>query len=125
MKTGRLVRERLKKKDENSGITYLQIMLFISENPKPLMKDVADFLGITPPSATVLIDNLVKKGQIKRISDRKDRRAVRLILTPKGEKILNEKFKKMTKRTKKILRKLTSEERKNLISILEKVPTIL
>ncbi len=125
MKTGRMIRERIKSQGREGGLAHLQILIFIAENPNAVMKDVSDFLGITPPSVTVLINNLAKTGQIKRIADKKDRRAIRLALTPKGKESLKKKEKNIKIRIRKILAKLSSEERKNLITILKKLPEIL
>ena len=124
---GRIVRERIKERDKSLqfSLPQLQILLFIAENPNPLMKRLADFLGVTPPSATSIINNMVKSRLVRRITDKKDRRAVCLAITPKGKKYLKGHFKKAKQNISNILTKLTREEQKCLLSILQKLPKII
>ncbi len=67
--------------------TWLQIetMKFISDHDKPKMKDLADHLSITAPSATSLVNGLVKSGFVSCATDWRDRRTSRLVLTRKGK----------------------------------------
>jgi DNA-binding MarR family transcriptional regulator len=50
--------------------------------------DLALMLERSPNSVSMLIDRMVKAGLVKRTRDRKDRRAVNVTLTNKGEKTL-------------------------------------
>ena len=73
------------KKFEPSTWPQIETMKFIAENDKSKMKDIADYLFITAPSATSLVNGLVKSGFVTSRTDRTDRRASRLVLTPKGK----------------------------------------
>jgi len=53
-----------------------------------LLRDLAERIGVTPPSASVMVDTLVKRGFLERSISVDDRRAVRIRLTP----LLNEHF---------------------------------
>lgn len=121
--TSRLIRERSKGKEHPDPFSFLQIetLRYVSENKNPPMKDVADYLYITPPSATSLIDGLVKTKMLERNFDKNDRRVVRLSVTSKGQKILSTGFNETAIRMQKILKKLDEKEQKNLIEILEKL----
>ncbi len=123
--TGRIIRKRTKKKERPNPFSILQLetLAYIKEE-KPVMKEVADFLCITPPSATSLINKLVKAGMLERFFDKDDRRIVRLAITDKGEKMLCQEFSKVAHHIKKILIKLNNQEKKNLIKILEKLQKI-
>ena len=48
------------------------------------LTDLAANAGITPQSMGELVDDLVEKGYVERRPDRKDRRAKRVHLTPRG-----------------------------------------
>ena len=50
--------------------------------------ELAERLQILPHSAVGLADRLVREGYIRRLTDRKDRRQVRLALTARGERVL-------------------------------------
>jgi len=50
--------------------------------------DVARWTGRSTNSISMIIDRMVKAGLVKRVRDRIDRRAVRLVVTSKGESLL-------------------------------------
>jgi DNA-binding MarR family transcriptional regulator len=53
-----------------------------------LIGELADRLQILHHSAVGLADRLGQKGYVKRLPDQSDRRRVHLVLTPRGETIL-------------------------------------
>jgi len=116
----RLIKESLKKDGGIDGVSFdhIKTFYFIKTEGNPTMKEVADYLGIAPPSATSLINPFVKRGLIKRHFDEKDRRIVRLSVTEKGEKIIEEGYKGIARRLGKILSKLSGRQIKNLKDIL-------
>jgi len=99
----------------------VQVLGFIKVRKNPLMKEVADFLSITPPSATSLVNSMAKENLLVRHFDSHDRRVVRLSITPKGGKFLNRGFKEMTVHMKEIFNCLTEKENKQLIEIYRKI----
>jgi len=99
----------------------IQTLGFIKKQKNPLMKEVADFLAVTPPSATSLIESLAKDKLIIRRFDPKDRRVVHLKITDKGNHILNKGFKEMVCHMKEVFTCLTEEERKQLVGIYRKI----
>jgi len=99
----------------------VQVLGFIKKQKNPLMKDVADFLLITPPSATSLINSMVKEKLIIRRPDDTDRRIVHLRITLKGNKILCQGFKEITNHMKEVFACLTEKERKQLSNIYRKI----
>ncbi len=83
----RIVRTRLAqgKKYDPSAWLHIETMKFIADAGGPKMKDVADHLSITAPSATTLIGGLIRSGFVTSSTDRRDRRTSRLVLTAKGK----------------------------------------
>ncbi len=125
--TSRLIyKESAKNKDHPSFFSFLQleILNYIKENKKISMKKIANFLSITPPSATSLIDKLVKVGVLARFFDEKDRRAVLVSITPKGEAVLKKELKKFSTQMQEVLMKLNNKEQKNLIEIFQKIQKV-
>jgi len=118
----RLIRERAKDREKIDPFSFLRLetLRYVAEKDNPSMKDVADYLCVTPPSATSLINSLVEAGQIERIYDKDDRRFVRLAVTPKGKTALASGFKKITTRMRRLLSNLNAKERSDLFKILEK-----
>ena len=101
--------------------TEVEILKFLHNKNNTPMKLIADYLHIKPSSATPVIDNLVKKGYIKRVQKKGDRRVVYVELTTKGLKALQEKYKNIHKTISKIFGKLRDKEKKELIKIFDKL----
>jgi MarR family 2-MHQ and catechol resistance regulon transcriptional repressor len=57
---------------------------------KMRLVELAQFLDVEAPFATNLADQLQKKGYVKRIADKEDRRAKYIVLTSKGEALVPE-----------------------------------
>lgn len=121
--TTRLIRERTQGSERIDPFSFLRLetLRYVAERDNPSMKKIADYLCVTPPSATSLIESLVKKGQLTRMFDKKDRRIVRLAITPKGTKTIEKGFSMLAKQMKQILDKLDDKEIDDLSSILEKL----
>lgn len=122
-KTQRTMHERMRKAMPKplSSMLKLETLRYVAERQHPPMKEIADHLSITPPSATSLINALVDAGQLERIHDTKDRRLVRLRITQKGRKLLEKEFGDIVAYIKKDLSILNEQEIKNFIIILEKL----
>ena len=99
----------------------LQTLKFVQEHKSPLMKDVSEYLCVAPPSATALIGHLAKAEYLTRISDKNDRRIVRLEITNKGKQELKKSYQLMAKHLKEVLAVLNKKETENFITILEKL----
>lgn len=85
------------------------------------MKEISNFLGTTPSSATSLVNTLAKTGLLTRVPGKKDRRVVRVKLTTKGEKHLQDSYHKVSNRMKKLLVPLTKKELETFTHILTKL----
>ena len=123
---GRSMRDRMQKYLRGTGcpsLLHLEALRYIKEKGKPLMRDLAKSFSITPPAATLLVDSMVKDRLIKRIVDVKDRRIVRVALTPHGKSIIERGMEHRTDVMKEIFSALTQEERSQLITILKKLIT--
>ena len=121
--TSRLIRERSgnQEKIDPFSILQLETLRYVDEKENPSMREIADYLCITAPSATSLINTLVKSKRLLRIHGKADRRLVRLAITPKGKEALVIGFKKITKRMQTILSNLDEKEKADLIMILGKL----
>ena len=85
------------------------------------MKSVAEYLHIKPSSVTPVIDNLVKRGDIKRMQAKNDRRVVYVELTLQRSKLLKKTYKNIQKTIGKLFSKLNDEDKKILVNILGKI----
>lgn len=83
--------------------------------------EIIDKILSTGGNMTVVIDNLVKENLVKRCIDPKDRRVNLISITEEGRTLISEIFPKHLENINEIFSILTSEEKKNLISLLKKL----
>jgi len=107
-----------------SFLQFLALKYVLEEGPVR-MKDIARFMSITPASATVLVDGLVKMRVLERITDQHDRRIVLLRATQGGRKKLDGTENLAKRELKKIFEKLSEADRVTMITVLEKLSDIL
>lgn len=84
----RLMRKKLK--DQPVSVIECFILLALRDNDGILASQLATAVGRAPTSFTPNLDSLEKKLLIVRGDDERDRRAVRVQLTPKAKMLLNE-----------------------------------
>lgn len=108
--------------EKDKKVSFLQLItLRFIKHKKPTMKEIADYLTITAPSATVLCGNLMREGAVKREEEKEDRRIIRMIITKKGEAYLKKGNAEIAKRIENNLMVLTKKEQEELTRILGKV----
>jgi DNA-binding MarR family transcriptional regulator len=83
--------------------------------------ELADAAGVTRATMTGLIDTLERDGYVKREPDPDDRRMMSVLLTPRGEKFMQEFLPGHFKAIAAIMSTLTEAERKTLVGLLGKV----
>lgn len=102
-------------------LVQMQVLMFLCEQERATMKAVAEFLCITPPSATALVNSLAEQKYIRRSADPKDRRTIHLRLNEKGAKVLKAAMKEHTKRLAKLFNKLSKTEQAQFLLLLNKM----
>ncbi len=87
--TSRLLLRVLKKRLEPHEVTLPQYFLLrqLWDHDGINQSELSERLGTTQPATVVTVDALEKRGLIRRARRLDDRRAVRLIITKKGEKM--------------------------------------
>ena len=71
------------------SIPQFRTMRFIQRNPESSLSDLAEHLGLTLPSASKLVDGLVKQKLVTRKESASDRRRLTLMLTQTGASIVD------------------------------------
>lgn len=110
-----------------SNISPAKMIMLVSihDHGQCKIKTLARERSISPPTATGLIDRLVKAGYVKRDSDPEDRRVVMVSLTKKGEKLVRDFLSTVQHRWRNILVHLTSKEQHQYLNIVKKIVAIL
>jgi DNA-binding MarR family transcriptional regulator len=99
--------------------------LHLLAQDKTTMGELADELNVTFPSATSLVDRLVKAGWVGRGFDPDDRRIIRLHLTREGKKILADCMKERKHKFQYILDAMSEKDVEALYRILGNLNTSL
>ena len=105
----------------NISMLRFKLLQFIAEKNDPTMKDVASYLGVAPPTATIVVRRLISTGLITRESRQEDRRVVRVAITPMGKKIITNTQRKMIRKLHPMLDDLSDKETAALSAILNKI----
>ncbi len=85
----RNIRQEMRRhRSADLSVPQFRTLMFIRGNPGTSLSDVADHLGLRLPSTSKLVDLLVGRNMISRLSSNGDRRKVELSLTERGESVL-------------------------------------
>ena len=84
-------------------------------------KEIGKKILKTSGNITLVIDNLEKRGLVRRDKDPKDRRKLRVTLTPEGEAMIETIFPTHTRIAKKVFSSLDPAEQTTLGSLLKKL----
>lgn len=82
---------------------------------------IANWLDRKPNSITLILDRMEKSGMVARKRDLEDRRAIRLVITPKGEEMYARADKPAYDLPKEVLSALTEEELAKFFELLHKI----
>ncbi len=93
-------------------------LFHLGEGPRR-MREVAAFLGTGMPSATSMIDRLVKKGLVRRIHDPDDRRVVACEITADGMDAVEAFWRMKRARAESMACALTDDEIAHVVPALE------
>ena len=124
-KVWRQLRRHLISTDHEPLNQYQLHALFTLSSSAGTMSELAAELGISHPSATSLVDRLVKHGWVERAHDKDDRRIIRLSLTAKGRGYLVQKKAERLQRITQLLDQLPPEDVDSLKRVFAKLHEIL
>jgi DNA-binding MarR family transcriptional regulator len=74
---------------EAAGISFTQVkcLMVLSDEAKPVsVKDLSDRLGLSVPAVSRAVEALVKRGEVKRAEDPRDRRSKLVSVTARGRR---------------------------------------
>jgi DNA-binding MarR family transcriptional regulator len=112
---------------KESGLTPAQMhtIEILGHQESLRMKELAQKLGVTTGTLTVMIDRLEQNGLILRKPNEDDRRSIVVVLTKKGQKYFEEHHKLHLELTQEITSSLTKDEAKQLYTFMEKLVSFL
>lgn len=102
-------------------LNHLEVLDLVFKRKKVPMKEIAKWLNITPPSASSIVDSLVKKKLVKRTTDREDRRITVISLDERAFKMFTSFEQKRNLIFENMFNSLGKEDKNNLARILIKI----
>ncbi len=106
-----------------SGLTPTQMhaIEIIGHAGELRMKELAEQMGLTTGTITVMVDGLEKQGTVERKRHEVDRRSILVTLTDKGDELFSEHHKLHMKLTQDLSSSLSTNEVGYLSAILTKM----
>lgn len=112
-------REMRSQRGPEMSVASFRTLAFLNHHQGASLSDVAEHLGLTPPSVCKMIDGLVGRGLVHRITSPEDRRRIELALTPAGEGILRSARTHTQSRLAEMLASVTNEQLAQLAQSLK------
>jgi DNA-binding MarR family transcriptional regulator len=100
------------------SIPQLRTLYFVSIHDRPSLSCAADFIGLSLPAMSRLMDALVRKGLVTRTACQDDRRHVRLGITAVGQAALDVAWKGTHARLSEEIDAMTLEDRATLAAAM-------
>jgi len=87
----RFIRAEMRRQRTRSlSVPQFRALVFLSRHPGASLSSVADHLGVTRPTASALVDRLVRRGLVTRTEHPQERRRIVLALTLTGARHLQQ-----------------------------------
>ncbi|MFF5260234.1 MarR family winged helix-turn-helix transcriptional regulator [Actinomadura viridis] len=110
------------KSSRDHGLTPQQGQLLCVLMPQPYgMRELGETLGLAKSSLTGLVDRCAQRGLVRREPDPRDRRAVRVALTPRGRELVEEFYAETCRRVEALPSGLGDDDRERLAELLSRV----
>ncbi|MDR5709690.1 MAG: MarR family transcriptional regulator [Armatimonadota bacterium] len=109
---------------EMGSVPQFRTLVFLRHHPGASLADLAEHLGVTPPTASALVERLVQRGLVHRAADPRERRRVVLGLTPAGARLLERAWRATQARLRQKLASLPPtrlEQLREAMHLLEEV----
>ena len=108
-------------KSLNCSIPQGELIKHLSENEQLSLSDIAIFLNISKPSASVMIDGMEERGLVRRTIPKEDRRSTIITLTPKSIALVKTIASKKKKVIAVLMKKMSEKEQSDLSNLLTKL----
>ena len=109
----------------NFTLSELRVLYIFKDQKKYKMSEIANTCGIPLPTATHIVDKLVKSNVVKRMLDKNDRRVIFIEFTKKGKKIMGECEAHHKKSFMQLVSILAEEDREKLVKTMEQFASVI
>jgi DNA-binding MarR family transcriptional regulator len=102
---------------------YRSLVVLASRGPQGVAA-LAEAVAVTPPTASRLVDRLVKKGLVRRRTDRQDRRQVRIALTESGRHLIDAVSARRRQEIAALLAAIAPETQRSVVDALSQLAEV-
>jgi DNA-binding MarR family transcriptional regulator len=122
---GTLRREAVELSSGHITLPQFFILNMLGKEDALRMTDIARALGVTTAAATGIVDRLVKSSYAVRVYDTRDRRIIKIRLSPEGRELVQRINKQKKHNIIEIFGKIPSQDRDDFLKILLRVHQIV
>ncbi len=115
----RIIRKHMRRHRSGLTVPQFRTLCFTSTAEGSSLSAVADFIGLSLPAMSRLVDGLVEQSLIVRRTSETDRRHIRLSVTPAGEAAIREARELAQNRLASALAGLTAAQRRECARTME------
>lgn len=105
--------------DEEVTLTQYRMLVVLASRGPQGVAALADSLRVTPPTASRLCERLVRKGLVRRRTDRNDRRQVRVALTTSGRHLVDVVTGRRRQEIATLVRTVPQDARQSMVAGLQ------
>jgi DNA-binding MarR family transcriptional regulator len=99
---------------------YRSLVVLASRGPQSLGA-LAELLGVTPPTVSRMCDRLVRKQLILRQADPSDRRQIRVALSARGQRLVEEVTRRRREEIAQLLDSMSAAEQASVATSLQRL----
>ncbi|MGB3517922.1 MAG: MarR family transcriptional regulator [Elainellaceae cyanobacterium] len=92
------------------SLSQLRVLHFLHRRPQSSLSELADYLDVTRPTMSVMVDRLVQRGWVHRQDDVQERRRIALTLTEAGTAQLEQVYGATLTQISQRLQSLSAEQ---------------
>jgi len=100
--------------DEEPNLPQVATLYILDVGTTPTLGELAERLGRSTSVTSRLVDHMVKRGWVDRAEDPDDRRAKRVLITPKGQSFLRAFEDVRAEAQRDVMSYLTAEEQRQV-----------
>jgi DNA-binding MarR family transcriptional regulator len=100
-------------------VPQFRTLAYIQRNPGASLSAAAEFIGLTLSSMSILVNGLVERGLVERVTSTQDRRRIHLTLTPEGAANHRQALQNTEERLADVVSSLSDEQRAGVVESLE------
>jgi DNA-binding MarR family transcriptional regulator len=101
------------------SVPQLRALLYVNRNEGAALGSLAEHLGLTPPSTSRLVEELVKRRLLERGTSTADRRRIRLVVSPAGKLLLEAVLRETHGRLSAALSRLSAEDLQSISAAMQ------